>query len=95
MLVLYCMDIMRLNHSTIETCVVFTVVLVIVFTVILMPFYCVFLILYWSLIFYKYIRFYPTVSERDILKLFNQLFPVSPSMVGIWIHVWIYAESMN
>ena len=52
--------------------VVFTVVLVIVFTVKLMLFYCVFQIIYLNVIFYECICFYLTVSESDIIKLFNQ-----------------------
>ena len=35
-------------------------------------FHCVFLIMYWSVIFYECICFYLTVSESDIIKLFNQ-----------------------
>ena len=35
-------------------------------------FYCVLLIMYWSVIFYECICFYLTVSESDIIKLFNQ-----------------------
>ena len=69
----YCADIVWLNHYiSLLKFVFFNVVLVIIFTVIPMSFYCVF----WSYTGVWYVvnvfMFYLTVSESDIIKLFNQ-----------------------
>ena len=76
-----------LHRHTIESCVFFTVMLVIVFTVILMLFYCVFFIVYWSVIFYECIWFYLTVSESDIIKLFNLYIDI--------LHIQGYSTQVN
>ena len=82
-LVVYCVDI------RLKVVFFFTVMLVIVFTVILMIFYCVFFIVYWSVIFYECIWFYLTVSESDIIKLFNQSNRWSLGM-DKWFHPILY-----
>ena len=53
------------------------------FTIMLMSFYCVFLIIYRSVIFCECICFYFTVSESEMIKLFN-LYLGFLSKVFVW-----------
>ena len=66
------MDVKRLNHFTIEICVFYCGSCHCFYRSTVFFLYIVFLIIYWSMIVYECICFHLTVSESDIIKLFNQ-----------------------
>ena len=87
MLVVYCVDIrLKVVFFYCDACHCFTVIL--------MLFYCVFFIVYWSVIFYECICFYLTVSESDIIKLFNHSIYFAKGFQ--WIHMkhWSSLETL-
>ena len=71
-LVVYCMEIIRLNHFRIEICGFYCGACH-CFCHYTDVFYCMFLIIYWGMIFYECIWLHLTVSETDIIKVFYQL----------------------